>query len=86
VPVVKRWEVIDGRTVLLEQVQWPALAALLAQLPEQAKAAPCEERVRRVASIERQLPLWPRVAQANRYESDLVPSELLAAQRLDRPG
>lgn len=80
VPVVKRWEAIDGRTILLEQVEWPALAALLAQLPGQANATPGERSVERVPSIERQLPLRPRVAQANPNESNLVPFDLVAAQ------
>ncbi|MBM3883883.1 MAG: hypothetical protein FJ387_29965 [Verrucomicrobia bacterium] len=29
-PVVKRWETIEGRTVLFEQIEWSACEALVA--------------------------------------------------------
>ncbi|MHB1310314.1 MAG: hypothetical protein ACYC23_24875, partial [Limisphaerales bacterium] len=39
VPVAKRWEVVNGRTVLFEQVEWLAVEPLLARLPRQASAS-----------------------------------------------
>ncbi|MBM3878132.1 MAG: hypothetical protein FJ387_00160 [Verrucomicrobia bacterium] len=37
-PVVKRWETIEGRTVLFEQIEWSACEAMLAALPRRAQA------------------------------------------------
>lgn len=56
VPVAKRWEVVDGRTILLEQVEWPAVAPLLEVLPRQADAVIVPETLLRRAAVERQLP------------------------------
>ncbi|MBM3884139.1 MAG: hypothetical protein FJ387_31275, partial [Verrucomicrobia bacterium] len=62
-PVVKRWETIEGRTVLFEQIEWSGCEAMLAALPRQAQAESGTEPVGRVASLERRLPERRTVAQ-----------------------
>jgi len=63
-PVVKRWETIEGRTVLFEQIEWSGCEAMLAALPRQAQAESGTEAVGRVASLERRLPQRRTFAQA----------------------
>jgi len=63
-PVVKRWETIEGRTVLFEQIEWSGCEAMLAALPRQAQAESGTEAVGRVASLERRLPERRTLAQA----------------------
>ncbi len=60
VPVAKRWEVVEGRTILFEQVEWPEVAPLLDALPRQANTAPGPETLPRRATVERQLPARER--------------------------
>lgn len=61
--MLKRWEVIDGRTLLFEHVEYGAIRPLLDQLPQQASATASADRVKRVASTQRVLPP-PRLAVA----------------------
>ncbi|MBM3881338.1 MAG: hypothetical protein FJ387_16700 [Verrucomicrobia bacterium] len=55
-PVVKRWETIEGRTVLFEQIEWSGCEEMLAALPKQAQAESGTEAVGRVASLARRFP------------------------------
>jgi len=65
--VFKRWQVIDRREILFEQVHWPSVSALAEGLPKQARTA--SEPTQRVASTERRLP--PRHAVARAEHSTL---------------
>jgi hypothetical protein len=73
VPVAKRWEVVDGRTILFEQVEWPAVARLLEALPRQANALTVPETLPRRAAVERQLPARDRLYAQGPRPSQLSP-------------
>jgi len=69
-PVFKRWQVIDRRNILFEQVHWPSVSALAEGLPKQARTGSATESTRRVASAERRLPPGRTVVRAENMPLD----------------
>ena len=57
--VAKRWEELEGRSVLLEQVEWRQVKDEIGRLPRQAQANANDGRLPRTASVKRQLPARP---------------------------
>ncbi len=77
--VSKRWEEIEGRKVLFEQVEWNGLELLLAELPKHANAGGLRDRTKRVASFERLLPQRPKVARSTASYSSETKGGLVAS-------
>ena len=59
VDVAKRWEELEGRRVLFEQVEWRQVKDEIGRLPRQARAEGQDDRPPRTASMKRQLPARP---------------------------